>query len=85
MDTFTKTDSAIHSALTSLSDEEQMFREAVGDFATSQIALVLPAVLARVIVSSEEERVRNLSSESIGDVHISHEANNRRTGDDPRF
>ena len=38
MDTFTKTDSAIHSALTSLSDEEQMFREAVGDFATSEIA-----------------------------------------------
>jgi len=38
MDTFTKTDSSIHSALTSLSDEEQMFREAVGDFATSEIA-----------------------------------------------
>ena len=38
MDTFTKTDSAIHRALTSLSDEEQMFREAVRDFATSEIA-----------------------------------------------
>ena len=38
MDTFTKTDSAIHPALTSLSDEERMFREAVRDFATSEIA-----------------------------------------------
>jgi alkylation response protein AidB-like acyl-CoA dehydrogenase len=38
MDTFTKTDSAIHPALTSLSDEEQMFQEAVRDFATSEIA-----------------------------------------------
>ena len=38
MDTFTKTDSAIHPALTSLSDEEQMFREAVRGFATSEIA-----------------------------------------------
>ena len=38
MDTFTKTDSAILAALTSLSDEEQMFRAAVRDFATSQIA-----------------------------------------------
>ena len=38
MDAFTKTDSAIHPALTSLSDVEQMFREAVRDFATSEIA-----------------------------------------------
>jgi alkylation response protein AidB-like acyl-CoA dehydrogenase len=38
MDTFTKTDSAIHPALTSLSDEEQMFQEAVRDFALSEIA-----------------------------------------------
>jgi len=38
MDTFTKTDSAIHPALTSLSDEERMFREAMRDFATSEIA-----------------------------------------------
>jgi len=38
MDTFTKTDSAIHPALTSLSDVEKMFREAVRDFATSEIA-----------------------------------------------
>ena len=38
MDTFTKTDSAIHPALTSLSDEERMFREAVRDFAPSEIA-----------------------------------------------
>ena len=38
MDTSTKTDSAIHPALTSLSDVEQMFREAVRDFATSEIA-----------------------------------------------
>ena len=38
MDTFTKTDSAIHPALTSLSNEEQMFREAVRDFAASEIA-----------------------------------------------
>jgi alkylation response protein AidB-like acyl-CoA dehydrogenase len=38
MGTFTKTDSAIHPALTSLSDEEQMFREAVRDFAVSEIA-----------------------------------------------
>jgi alkylation response protein AidB-like acyl-CoA dehydrogenase len=38
MDTFTKTDSAIHLALTSLSDVEKMFREAVRDFATSEIA-----------------------------------------------
>ena len=37
MDRFTKTDSAIHPALTSLSDEELMFREAVRDFATSEI------------------------------------------------
>ena len=38
MDTSTKTDCAIHPALTSLSDVEQMFREAVRDFATSEIA-----------------------------------------------
>ncbi|MFB3057876.1 MAG: acyl-CoA dehydrogenase family protein, partial [Ignavibacteriaceae bacterium] len=38
MDTFTKTDSAIHPALTSLSDVEKMFGEAVRDFATSEIA-----------------------------------------------
>ncbi len=38
MDAFTKTDSAVHPALTSLSDEEQMFREAVRDFAHSEIA-----------------------------------------------
>ena len=38
MDTSTKTDSSIHLALTSLSDVEQMFREAVRDFATSEIA-----------------------------------------------
>ncbi len=38
MDTFKKTESEIHPALTSLSDEEQMFREAVRDFATSEIA-----------------------------------------------
>ena len=38
MDTFKKTDSEIRPALTSLSDEEQMFREAVRDFATSEIA-----------------------------------------------
>ena len=37
MDTFKKTDSEIRPALTSLSDEEQMFREAVRDFATSEI------------------------------------------------
>jgi len=38
MDTSTKTDSAIRPALTSLSDVEQMFREAVRDFATSEVA-----------------------------------------------
>ena len=38
MDAFTKTDSAVNPALTSLSDVEQMFREAVRDFATSEIA-----------------------------------------------
>ena len=38
MDRFTKTDSAIRPALTSLSDEELMFRAAVRDFATSEIA-----------------------------------------------
>ena len=38
MDTFKKTESEIHPALTSLSDEERMFREAVRDFATSEIA-----------------------------------------------
>ena len=38
MDTFTKTESAIRPALTSLSDVEQMFQEAVRDFATSKIA-----------------------------------------------
>ena len=38
MDTFTKTESATHPALTSLSDVEQMFREAVREFATSEIA-----------------------------------------------
>ncbi len=38
MDTFKKTESEIHPALTSLSDEEQMFREAVRDFSTSEIA-----------------------------------------------
>ena len=38
MDTFKKTESEIRPALTSLSDEEQMFREAVRDFATSEIA-----------------------------------------------
>ena len=38
MDTFTKTDSAIHPALSTLSDVEQMFQEAVRDFATSEIA-----------------------------------------------
>ena len=38
MDTFTKTDSTIHPALSTLSDVEQMFREAVRDFATSEIA-----------------------------------------------
>ncbi len=38
MDTLTKTDSVIHSALTVLSDEEQMFQEAVRDFATAEIA-----------------------------------------------
>ena len=38
MNTFKKTESEIHPALTSLSDEEQMFREAVRDFATSEIA-----------------------------------------------
>ena len=37
MDTFKKTDFEIRSALTSLSDEEQMFREAVRDFSTSEI------------------------------------------------
>jgi len=38
MDTIKKTESEIRPALTSLSDEEQMFREAVRDFATSEIA-----------------------------------------------
>ena len=38
MDTFKKTESEIRPALTSLSDEEQMFREAVRDFSTSAIA-----------------------------------------------
>ena len=38
MDKSTKTDSAIHPALTSLSEVEQMFREAVRNFATSEIA-----------------------------------------------
>ena len=38
MATFTKTESALHPALTSLTDEEEMFREAVRDFATSEIA-----------------------------------------------
>jgi alkylation response protein AidB-like acyl-CoA dehydrogenase len=38
MDTFTKPESVIHPALTSFSEEEQMFREAVRDFATSEIA-----------------------------------------------
>ena len=38
MDTFKQTESEIHPALTSLSDEEQMFREAVRDFSTSEIA-----------------------------------------------
>ncbi len=38
MDTLTKTDSVIRAALTALSDEEQMFREAVRDFATAEIA-----------------------------------------------
>ncbi len=38
MDTFKKTESEIRPALTSLSDEEQMFREAVRDFSTSEIA-----------------------------------------------
>ena len=37
MDTLTKTDSVIRPALTALSDEEQMFREAVRDFATAEI------------------------------------------------
>ena len=38
MDTLKKTESEIRPALTSLSDEEQMFREAVRDFSTSDIA-----------------------------------------------
>jgi alkylation response protein AidB-like acyl-CoA dehydrogenase len=38
MDTFKKTESEICPALTSLSDEEQMFREAVRDFSASEIA-----------------------------------------------
>ncbi len=38
MDTFTKTESAIQPALTSLSDVEQMFGDAVRDFATSEIS-----------------------------------------------
>ena len=38
MNAFTKINPVIHPALTSLSDEEQMFREAVRDFATSEIA-----------------------------------------------
>jgi alkylation response protein AidB-like acyl-CoA dehydrogenase len=38
MDTFTKTDSPIHPALTSLSNEERMFREAVRDFTARVIA-----------------------------------------------
>ncbi len=38
MDTFKKTESEIRPALTTLSDEEQMFREAVRDFSTSEIA-----------------------------------------------
>ena len=38
MDTFKKTESEIRPALTSLSDEEQMFRETVRDFSTSEIA-----------------------------------------------
>ena len=38
MDTLTKTDSVIRPALTALSDEEQMFQEAVRDFATAEIA-----------------------------------------------
>ena len=41
MDTFKKTESEIHPALTSLSDEEQMFREAVRDFSTSEIAPIV--------------------------------------------
>ncbi len=38
MDTFTKSESTIRPALTSLSDIEQMFRTAVRDFATSEVA-----------------------------------------------
>jgi alkylation response protein AidB-like acyl-CoA dehydrogenase len=38
MDTITKPESVIHPALTSFSEEEQMFREAVRDFDTSEIA-----------------------------------------------
>ncbi len=38
MDTFKKPESEIRPALTSLSEEEQMFREAVRDFSTSEIA-----------------------------------------------
>ncbi len=38
MDTFTKTDSVIHPSLTSLSGVEEMFRDAVRDFATTEIA-----------------------------------------------
>ena len=42
MDTFKKTESKIHPALTSLSDEEHMIREAVQDFLTSEIAPLVP-------------------------------------------
>lgn len=38
MDNFTKTESTIRPALTSLSDVEQLFREAVRDFAVSEVA-----------------------------------------------
>ena len=38
----TKTDSLIRPALTALSDEEQMFQEAVRDFATAEIAPLVP-------------------------------------------
>ena len=54
MDTSTKTDSAIHPALTSLSDVEEMFREVVRDFAASEASRLLVYNAARLKDAGED-------------------------------
>jgi hypothetical protein len=49
----------------------------------TEFVAMLATVLARVVIPSEQERIRDLTPEAIGDMHVPDEANYGRTWNTP--